>query len=344
MRPNRLTLLAVAAAVGLTERPTAGQPPDKDVEFAIAGLRDGRDRLQRGAFRCKGTRRDVSDSHPAYLGPVEVYCAFDVQKGLLRFDRKDVHEGKYARAPDRSIHWTPNPQSPSATVRGPTEPPPTQVAPFDPLIVGLCTYSEFVSDYRYAEKMALLGDRSKWRHVAAVRTDGRVRLEFATEGDWTVVDLDERKGYAPVRCAVYYSPDRPTPTSIPNDLCEVGWAEVNSVWVPLSVAVKYDNRAGRMTSYQLEFSWDRVNDTVPDENFSVEGMGLPEGTAVVKVEPDRSYVVGRLGDKSPEHLAETSPPERASYRWAVTAVVALLCVAAVALVVARRLRPPSTPA
>ncbi len=63
--------------------------PQKLAQFVLSGYKDGRDRLRSGVFRAEGRVVKQPKQGQGIEGDVEIFAAFDYEKGLFRFDRTE---------------------------------------------------------------------------------------------------------------------------------------------------------------------------------------------------------------------------------------------------------------
>jgi len=98
-------------------RGSDGDDPRQMLTSLVAGLKTERQRLRQGVFRVHGVEIREDPAPVGKLeGPVEMFGAFDFDKGCYRFDRrspswklegkeKELLDRKICRAPELSLHY-----------------------------------------------------------------------------------------------------------------------------------------------------------------------------------------------------------------------------------------------
>ena len=347
---NRRHLLGLVCVV-TTSACLPAQPPNQSAEFVLAGYQDGRERLRSGAYKCRGTKVEDDPALGRLEGPVEISGAFDYDANRIRSDRKEpvrvrkpksaaapagsweigYEGGTFIKTPQRTVRWLLIDQT--AAVVGPaTFEPPPQIAPLDIRILGTCTYGNIVNKTPFPEHVRYLGVAASGKVTRTSPT--QQTLSWAEKIDESELTFDEAAGFSPVRYEVRFlrRGDNPRPEAFVFSTAR--WERRNGVWVPSHVFVRDGGKPGRVTSYDLTFEWESVNERLPPEVFSVSGLDLPKGTPVVSNEAGggtKAVRLGAAGDKDLEKFDD--PPGRwgdaiRRWRWPLVAVLAVGAAAA----------------
>src|SRR5437870_4060737 len=87
-----------------------GAASDPIVKFALAGFKDGRERLTRGIYTCRGSKIDKQQVG-TLTGTLDIFAAFDFPKGLSRFDRTETQRiFEHDRSGKTGQRWKPGPE------------------------------------------------------------------------------------------------------------------------------------------------------------------------------------------------------------------------------------------
>lgn len=319
----------VSSMAGEPVSPVDSAEPELLREYIVQGMLYQREQLRSGVYRAHGRKVDDDPRWPGIDGDVTIYCAFDLDEPRLRFDRvepslsatdfdarpDEVHdivdgntalpstfatelvslEWRYVRTADRSLVWCTD--WPVVQVKRPDESPPSGVAPFDVRALGLAYWMDFVKGYQFEE---LVESYKAETPVEIVRIPEAVfRATWIRGGTRTVVWIDSEQGVSPIRLEV--SERLPAATedgsgnwSQPKLVSDVTWQAINGVWVPRTFSIEELHLAPRVMKYELTFDWESVNQDIPDEVFSEEGLELPERTVTVDDRLGEPVVTGLL--------------------------------------------------
>jgi hypothetical protein len=228
----------------------------------FTGMRVSKEALRSGVFSVNGRfRRPRSGVAEGVEGEVKIFCAFDSDADLFRFDRTEprplpssdrksekVYElgtGKYIRTSDHALTWI----SPSsgqniefATAIGyhPTTIKPSGlIAPFDVRCLGLYLWIDLVNGTSFDHVFGVLS-RASWFEVAR---DGkgayRLRRHLGRRNDVHTLWIDENQGYSVVRSEVSRKAlkNAESPAS-PYMSSEVSWLQSSGAWVPTKFKIE----------------------------------------------------------------------------------------------------------
>jgi hypothetical protein len=306
-----LAALLLAMSGGPAGEPVAPGTDGPSIQPILAAMKQAREQLRSGCFRARGRLVKADRADPDRVekleGDVEIFSAFDLDRGLIRFDRKepvfrrvpkldgaagrdrflDQEVGEYIRTPELAMTWI-NPwrfndtgRSTAVGIYAKDIKPPPMVSPIDVSAVGLYLWEDFKAGSSY-EKTRNKWTQDRWT-TARPEPDGVVRLDLdrATSGGYDGLSLwvDERRGHSPTRLA---SGDRvgAGPSSLPSFESRTTWVQVDGVWVPSTYHMERKESDGIVESYDLSFEWISVNRGVEPGLLTAEGLDAPDGTPI----------------------------------------------------------------
>jgi hypothetical protein len=330
---------------------------DRLAQFVLAGVKHGASQLKSGAFRAHGRFQSTSSrTGQQRIDELQIFSAFDFEKGLLRFDRVDkdaassqlpnspprsfgptttrtrqiptqplLHDLRLVRTPDRLIHWVGG--NPSATIDLPT----AKLAAgfglrFDVRSLGFCNYPGLRATFDELYPPLLRDPVDE----AVEEANGVYRVSWllAQGALRSRVWFDPSKDFAAIRME-----ESPRSTTLPHKVWEpttvsdTTWTRVNNTWVPKTYHIEVRRRDQSLgESYDLAFNWEQVNEPVRRDLFTWEGMGLPEGTRIVdaRLGRDRAVELARAGE-IPETIIEPESHGLGAW-WVVLTACALLAM------------------
>lgn len=308
--------------------------PTELQRFALAGWSDNCERWRSGEFRIAG-HLEISDERSPIDGPVEIYSAFNVEAGLLRFERKEPiwlapaqgskesqdanaplrlgqRGGKFVATPEKNIIWRLDGHFASVARAGRMNEP--VIVPFEIFLIGGQSWDGMDSAYyQYPDWKACI---EKWRSspvAEAAVEDGLIRLTWIHEGD-EKSRVDDRQdlwfspnqGFCPVKYSLKLRSlknKRDWSDVKPRESSETNWANKGDVWVP--TYCRQEVFGSTPKSRELQFEWLSVNQPIDDERFTLEGLEYPQ---------QREHVDHRLGKpvsvQPIERAVELPPPAR----------------------------------
>ena len=138
--------------------------------------------------------------------------------------------------------------------------------------------------------------------------DGRWKIVWELPGavaERRTVWLDEPRGFTVVRSETRYE-DRsaqktggPLVWQEPTQASDVTWEVNNGVWVPKTFKIQ-TRRRGALLSCDLSFEWESVNQPVPDNLFTVDGLNIKDRRLVIDYRTGQRIIARVLND-SPGH-------------------------------------------
>ncbi len=304
-----------------------------EARMVLAKFIEGRNKFRSGVFSIEG-QYDASDPSSRYIGPVEMFSAFDYARDRLRFDRRwsfqsaepgaanptptgkvTIRGGRFVRLPDRLIRYWED-RNGTVEISRPGSETPADVFPFDVRAVGVCSWLTLAKTESHED---ILRGFDEYLVGYEHSEDGIHRLtwendEYKTR--WSV-HFDSSKGFVPVR---YELSARKKASQEPEDyppvtVVETTWQESEGIWVPASCSFDIFSPSPRRQT--LLFAWKSVNQPVDDSLFTVEGMNLPEGTHVSDARPGLFQLRVHDQDQNavPEALVEirTDPKPKAEH-------------------------------
>ena len=266
--------------------PSASDPdPAKLARYLWSGMTENRRKLERGVFVATGRRiiDNWSDrSHGS--GEVELFGAFDHEKGLRRFDRT---EPLAARLPLRAVpdaladrltaQCIMTPQRTTirlSQAKGDSQiilindPTPSHMqlhGTFDARSLGLLFWNRDSSVLDFESVLKTWTD-ARLEEVAKV-SDHIYRITASSGQNNAVVRsiwVDDSRGFGPIRCEVG------SRSGLPIYVSEMVWVQIHGIWIPK----KYRNEmttASLTDTYDLSFKWESVNKPVPQSLFTLAG-------------------------------------------------------------------------
>jgi hypothetical protein len=224
-----LSIIAFTGGPEVETVPLGADAPS--AQTVLLKLREGRDQIRSGCFRARGrlvkADRVALDEERKLEGDVEIFSAFDIDRGLIRFDRTepvvrkvpnpgavighdrfyDQEVAEYIRTPQFAMTWV-KPWSfndfgmmTQVGIYPPTIKNPTYFSPFDARSIGICLWHEF-KEGRSFEKTFDIWTQDRWVTVEA-EPDGILHLvlDRAASGQSGPLHLwiDEKRGHSPIR-------------------------------------------------------------------------------------------------------------------------------------------------
>lgn len=320
------------------------------VAFVLAGMEDARSQVRSGVFRASGRLRSEHPVNGRSEGPVEIYCVFDHDRDILRFDReepidvvtrnrgtvKEIASSKFVRTPDSTIHWG-GASAPRITLRPSGTPPTVAMRPFDVRALGIASLSALDHGDDYHTLLERVYRRAQ---VLDARVeDGVHRVTWLlNEGVRRTVWVDSNRGFTPLRF-VQREANGPQDGDALSPLwgsetlnCDVSWSERQSVWLPIAISITLTGK-NRQKAYDLSISWENVNQPIDDSLLTPEGLGLPDHTLIIDDRLGKSIILGQVARLKQATRARGSDART----WFVVANIAIIILLLSTLVV-RRLR------
>lgn len=276
--------------------------------FVMSGHISSREQLRQGAFIARGQYSiRARDAQAQVHVDVTIESVFDLDAKRIRFDRHQPFTGptaprdhngrpvdrggKFAQTPNHSLYM-PNGDRLAVSVLDPKVIP-TGINPFDVRTLGCINFHEveagLVFDDVFLNEKAFLTE-------GRVTSISQVAPKIVRLG-WLLGDssdalrtiwFDEDRGFSPIRMEDRYrigdsasqaGGGKKGEWSEPVSICEVGWSEIEGVWVPASFTCEYFGGVWRKpfkpvseNAYHFAFEWGSVNRPVDERVFEVEGM------------------------------------------------------------------------
>lgn len=267
------------------------------------------------------TRLDDPAAVPGAHGAGEV-------ESLLSAPELRAQTRKYIRVPGRSMFWS---HSMNGGVIDSTRQPGISIEaedskrhelPFDVRAVGLMIWADLG---RYSLPEMVDAYRRKRNDLMDVVEESEspgtyrcsLRFNFTVKGQskppwWGAHTLwiDSKRGFSPIRLHIAPPPPANPPRAEPRaeDRSEAHWIERSGVWIPEKWVLTYGDGENRF-KYDLSFTWESINEPLPDRLFSYEDFGAPKGTPVFDQRAGRQMLVEELGgDTSPASLSAKARP------------------------------------
>lgn len=303
----------------------------QEFPFLWTGMKNHRQRLRSGIVRMSGRLLEDDPNALRLEGEVRIFSAFDFGEGKMRFDRTEpraailsagapgsiprwsrmITGGKFVRVPGKTIYHVAGDVLTDTHVESAN--PPVPARPWDVRGLGLYHWLDLRKAADYDDVVG------NWEKVAPeeVVDEGRGIHRIG----WTVGSgivrrtlwLDETKGFAPIRFELRWKdPDHPGVLSEPKAVCDVTWAESGGVWVPTTYRIEDRQSVPRTRIYELALEWESVNEPVPADLFTLEGMKLDPGNILVDNRLGKPIVVGKINERRVPVFSGIGRPGRGS--------------------------------
>jgi len=326
-----LILLVVATVEGRATEFAEGLS-EKERELAVdllAGVLDQRERLRSGEFLATGTVRILDAKLGELHGDVELYSAFDHDRELLRFDRKQPvrrtlltdfdGNGMPPLSPDdwRSEEWEARGVFLRDSVTGwhSTVPSTIQVMsnesadiaklvrPFDVRILGLSVGNAIDTGGTFQQCRDALERRTITGVVADTEHIYRLDMTAGKRGLMTYsIWIDERQGFSPVRMEARWSrgSSHSVSSSVPVSTVATVWQRLGDTWVPESLsATDSANTVESTLVYDLAFTWIAVNESPKEEVLTANALAAGHPARVINTTGGPPVVTEVLNTRKP---------------------------------------------
>ncbi len=341
----------LVAAGSITSVANGAEPTEELARYRhhLAGLRSSREALVSWQFKATGRLQDHGGT---LAGDVVFVNAMDTAKQALRFDFSgpaampqgvERIELRFARAPDKSLHYMESPsEGPSYVSVQPRDTPcNTMARPFDIRVLGLSDYP-FVRE-SFEETFARLNASPAEEGLVGIRDEpeGLVAVTWELKGivpSRNVLWIDTVRGYVPILAEQYVFDinTKEWPTT-PGRKTELAWKQVHSVWIPTSYEFTDELPpflgGPSQAKWSLAFDWQLVNKPIPTETFEEKGL---EGNLDSRILDSRTGQVIDTG--SVRDLTDTPSPLASAARgrtwrtWLMFAGGTLMTLLAVIMV------------
>ncbi|MDA1053650.1 MAG: hypothetical protein O3C40_24645 [Planctomycetota bacterium] len=318
------------------------------MNFVFSGMTAEREKLRSGVFRASGVRRDRFSSG-VHEADWDIFGAFDQGGEYYRFDQYlplqrndglpqdsmpemadllDRDAMRFVRTPDRKLFWYARNQD-LAIYPLDRESDPILKA-FDVRALGLAgpismdagrTYQTMVQTFLSRDAPVVERLANRVTTISYVVMGGELR-----ETLW----IDEKRGYVPFRTELRINiPDFPRSASFPDtehyeQEIEVGWDNRGGTWVPISVSANT-----KTISLELAFDWESVNQPVPADLFTPEGLKVPDHTLMIDHRLGEAIVLGNMQGPLPKGPTLKDPGVERRW-WLIGLNTALIVGAALA--------------
>jgi hypothetical protein len=339
----RIMVLVSLLSIGFSVPVVRAAAPSEDAGYLLTGLRDSRQRLRSGVFRATGRlTNDFKEDQPLD-GDVEIFCAFDIDRKLVRFDRRqpvrwaDPREkaasrpmARFIATAEQSVHFDEN--TPRLFIRPASAKPSSLVHPWDVRSIGLVPENSMHEPFDDIFELYVgLPGANVTRDA-----DQTCRITWIDVRKWGdtlhALWIDESRGFTPVR---YECRDRrpsqgaaldaPWPAALSTN--ELTWQEFSGVWVPTAMSLEnHGARRGR-ERFDLTFDWEVVNGPVPAKYFDPVSFNAPGDWRVIDERLGRPIGLGKVDAVFPPRtpMAAASPSGPIAF-WIILIVGATAAV------------------
>lgn len=336
-----LTTCLVGSSTLLARSPEGPLP-----EEILAAAHHSRAVLRKGSYRAEGY---VDRSHERIYpveGKVQLRCAFDFDRNLLRFDSsrpmwKVPPEGDQASATlarqesrfilteDKFINWTDD--MPRALIRLPSAESGKGSGCFDVRLVALFNWGTLEMPGATYEAMQFKINRKP--QDVQKEADGTYRVSWATDRSRKDIWFDPGTGMSPVRLEYRWSDN--LSGERPSEISTVSWRQQNDVWVPGSVSHEVLRTPARRLD--LEIEWESVNEELDPSLCELAGLELPKLDALdLRFGPPvRIAGTGARRIRTASEERPASAPRQSSWVGALIAINVVLLLSLLMLAVWR---------
>lgn len=287
-------------------------------EYLMRGMREERMRLTIGEFSAYGLYREVDPTHGNYEGKLELYCAFDFPKKLIRFDRsmpspiaaKEINGKRVANNPSvgqiayRKTKIVIGPKeilssqenSKALIVLNSSQVEMVQGKPFDVRSLALFHWGDLERFISFEELQKVLADH---KPKSLVRDqEGLWRIVWEMFGVERTLWVDEVNGFTPVRSEtrIRIKNGKTVEWGPPRYISVVTWNRQEDVWVPTSFRLNNVPSTDNHMSFDVAFQWQTINGQLSDRLFDREGITGKERTLVVDRSTGKAIVVDVVND------------------------------------------------
>lgn len=105
--------------------------------------------------------------------------------------------------------------------------------------------------------------------------------QLGSENSEWIVTVDESQGFGPIHAMMRQRLGNDAPWRTVQDFTTT-WKKISSAWVPVHHQAKISQLPEKPpTQLQIDFSWQIVNEPIPESRFEVASFGAPETVAVL---------------------------------------------------------------
>ncbi|MGM0488772.1 MAG: hypothetical protein ACQESR_18695 [Planctomycetota bacterium] len=304
----------------------AAPPSDQQLAGSLlAGLRDRVESLRSGVVEF-----EVHDKSGKMLA--KRFAAFDAKEGKVRSDTLVNWRGpdrivKVIRTKNQFVQFLDNKGDTQLIRLNAGEKPVMRDGmPIDPRALGMLPYGQICITANTAEGLLKSLNKAEVISASLENDIGVIVLDPNVDDGMTqlVWWIDTAHGYVPLRTEVRLN-------SRPYQRLEASWTRINGVMVPVSSASYPPTSGGELEcAEEMHFTWKSVNETIPEELFSVEKLELPEGTYVIDTRLGTPIVEEVVGQERP--LPDVPTPQGLSWTRVVMIITSALLLLVVGVI------------
>jgi hypothetical protein len=316
-------------------------------KYILAGLRSEHDSFRSGVFRATGTLVRRASSAKSRTRKIQLFCAFDTDRGVFRFDRHELGTPPdnanpdqhciYIRTRDQSIHSSDSGPASVTTIRPPEHKP--LCRPFDARLIGLAMPQE-LERLSHAQFMNFFDSQQEVAEVDRIGETYRVTwVSGRTGGLRRTIWFDEGIAFAPIRFE-FRAKEGSGVSNIMHSM-EAKWTRTAGTVVPIEF-VSSDPRADEVM--ELTFTWDGVNTPIPENYFTIDGLALEDGAYVADSRLKPAVLVEIVGQQErtppqvPTRTAEPTTAQAGQSIWIIAGACAVVGVVVMVWFVRRQTR------
>lgn len=334
-----------------------GAKAEKLSAYLRAGWISECEKLRSGRYRVRGEEMMYEGrSAPGELDPdsilvknrIDVRVTFDWPAGKSKHSIYwgEYHKGIWLMGPERAAVW-PNIGAGVVTLINPSEKRLSFARFLDARTMGFATTTTIARSMVLEECQEFIGDLAAPISVAEL---GKGRFRITWEGpmeqqeDWhwrESIVINEKRGFSiESRERRTFSDKRDVDTLFLKT--HAVWDKFGDVWLPVSVET-YEPQG--LSTLQLAFEWDDVNEPIPAAEFEFENSGIPDGVLIAdkRLSPDDPVILGKIGIEeyaihSPNPKTPLVSQPVSKWTYALYGANAIVFVAIAAFYIVRRRR------
>lgn len=273
---------------------------DNQIDYYLSSLFDNHNKIKSGVFYVQGSFDGIAESDQRVEGPVEMFCAFDFEKNLMRLDitrpiqlkkndeyERTVRKTVFARTENYVVFW--DNRNEIAFIR-PRDTDYGEVSFFDVRSLGLMNRPTF----RYLLKQG----EYDWRRFCSEFRKKSLVLEKTDDG---IVLSEDDAPTLTIRELLLAGTGIPFPRQFvvsmksgnsksALDTTDLEWKVINGVAVPVSYV-----HSDRDSKTKYFFEWESLNEGIPNHYFDIEEFGLAPQTPIVDERTDPPRALGKIG-------------------------------------------------
>lgn len=234
--------------------------------------------LTKAWSRRKQIRSGVFEAVEYRSNRTNIYCAFDHDKRLFRFDRSGWDESaakvdfRYIRVAEKQMVRDRDGRTFIFGTKW--KPYQRRFDPFDVRLLGVHTWAgQHRLGMEFDRVQKFYANEESWSQVT-VGPDKRLRIDFKYKNESSTwgqsLWFNESEGLTPVRLEVHFF-GRNRKQDRPIEMVQTSWKKFKEVWVPMTVHAERRTTTGNR-DFDLKITWKSVNDPVDANLFKEQAL------------------------------------------------------------------------